>query len=102
MSSWSPPILSHETDLPLYVGQEQILADTMQLLTGDREITALRDQLRRFSPVPRRERATEPIASTVFERLSKGLTLAVTAGITAAERSLAGNAKLPRVVIAAA
>jgi hypothetical protein len=88
--SWSPPILSHETDPPLYVDQEQVLADTMQLLTGDREITALRDQLRRASPVPRRERATEPVARTVFARLSKGLILAVTAGITTAERSLAG------------
>jgi hypothetical protein len=87
--SWSLPILSRETDPPLYVGQEQVLADTMQLLTDDREITALRDQLR-SSPVPRRERATEPVASTVFARLSKGLILAVTAGITTAERSLAG------------
>jgi hypothetical protein len=88
--SWSLPTLSRETDPPLYVGQEQVLADTMQLLTDDREITALRDQLRRSSPVPRRERATEPVASTVFARLSKGLILAVTAGITTAERSLAG------------
>jgi len=88
--SWSLPILSRETDPPLYVGQEQVLADTVQLLTDDREITALRDQLRRSSPVPRRERATEPVASTVFARLSKGLILAVTAGITTAERSLAG------------
>ena len=38
---------------PLYVDQEQVLADTMQLLTGDRQIAALRDQRSRSPPVPR-------------------------------------------------
>jgi hypothetical protein len=43
----------------------------------------------------------EPVASTVFARLSKGLTLAATAGITAARRSVAGKTKWPRDIIAA-
>ena len=85
---------------PLYVYQERVMADTMQLLTGERETRRCVTSAAGPRAVPRRENAMEPVASTVFARLSKGLTLAATAGITAARRSVAGKTKWARVIIA--
>jgi hypothetical protein len=74
------------------------MADTMQLLTTDRETLRLRDQRSSSLRVPRRESAIKPVANTVLARVLKGLTLpyAVKAGITAAQRSVAVDTKWPR------
>ena len=72
------------------------MADTMQLLTTASTDVALCDQTCKSGRATRRQSPMQPVASTVYARLAKGLVLAlaVVAGIAAASCSAAADETL--------